>query len=54
MLESQVLGMFQAGASMSIQSFHVFQVYFYNRVCEMYVHICMCLSGSRKLEMRLL
>ena len=46
--------MFQTEAPMNIQSFYVFQMYFYNHTCHMYVHICMYLSGSRELEMRVL
>lgn len=50
MLESQALDVFQTGAIMSIQSLRVFQGNAYNRVCEVYGHIGMCLSGRRNLE----
>lgn len=37
-LEGQALGAFRWG---SCEHFRVFQMYFYNRVCDMYLHICM-------------
>lgn len=49
MLESQAVEMFQAGVSI-VTHFMCSRCIFYNHVCEVYVYICTCLSGSRKLE----
>ena len=51
-LEAQALGSFQMGAAVSVQAFHVSRCVD-NRVCDRYVHICMGLSGSRELQMRI-
>lgn len=47
MLESQALEMFLTGASNSVSSRAPNGTFII--VCVRHVHICMCLSGSRKL-----